>query len=526
MSSATEATFGRMRSMFFPIHRHEWRKFLPMMAMLSLICFNYTILRNTKDSVVVTAAGAAVIPFIKVWVMLPTAVLLAFLFTALTNRYSQERVFYIMISGFLACYALFAYVLYPNREALHAHALADAMVQWLPEGCAGLINMVRYWSFTGFYVMSELWSSMIMSTIFWGFANEITTLGEARRFYGVLSIANNLASILASEAAVLLSSWINATSTAADGGWETILQVYVSAVIVAGLGAIAIFWWMNRAVLQAPEFDALHAARTAPKMKKKLSIKQSFAYLSNSKYLMCLACIVIAYNLVISLVEIVWKDKLFQLHSFTVDYNNYISHLTTATCLISSAAALFMPRIIARFGWTTTALITPVVMLLTCGGFFTFLFMQDISISIAILGASPLAIAVFFGAAQNCLSKAAKYSVFDATKEMAFIPLDHDTKLKGKAAIDGVGSRLGKSGGSLVHQGLLMVFVQLTYITPYVAAILFGVIILWILAAKTLGELFNALVAKKPDEDFPIEQPAEEAPSGSEQWQLSRKALV
>ncbi len=87
-----------------------------------------------KDSLVVTAksSGAEVIPFIKVWVMLPTAVLLTYLFTRLLNRFSQEIVFYTMISIFLSFYALFAFVLYPNREALHPHELADSLEAMLP----------------------------------------------------------------------------------------------------------------------------------------------------------------------------------------------------------------------------------------------------------------------------------------------------------------------------------------------------------------------------------------------------------
>jgi AAA family ATP:ADP antiporter len=529
MSSATEASFGRMRAFFFPIYRHEWAKFLPMMVMLSLICFNYTVLRTAKDAVVVTAAGAEVIPFIKVWVMLPTAVLLAYLFSKLTNLYSQERVFYIMISSFLLCYALFAFVLYPYRDSLHAHGLADMLMQWLPQGCAGLINMLRYWSFTGFYVMSELWSSMIMSTLFWGFTNEITRLHEARRFYGVLSIANNGAGILASQVAIWLSDWVPRNTVSTDGGWETILQLLIGAVIAAGLGAMAIFWWMNRTILRAPEFEALHSARRAFKAKKsKLSIKQSLSYLSNSRYLMCLAAIVVSYNLVINLVEIVWKGKLQVLYPSPVDYNNYTAHLTTSICIVSSVAALFMPQLISLFGWTKTALITPIIMLLTSAGFFGFLFVQDSAVvDSSMLMASPLAIAVFFGAIQNCLSKAAKFSVFDATKEMAFIPLDHDTKLKGKAAIDGVGSRLGKSGGSFIHQGLFIIFGSLSMITPYVAVILFVVIGLWIVATRSLGSQFNVL-ADEQVQDAPVAAPvqAESKPKAAseQQWQIAREA--
>ena len=39
------------------------------------------------------------------------------------------------------------------------------------------------------------------------------------------------------------------------------------------------------------------------------------------------------------------------------------------------------------------------------------------------LGTTPLMLAVLIGAAQNILSKGAKYSLFDPCKEMAYIPL-------------------------------------------------------------------------------------------------------
>ena len=60
--------------------------------------------------------------------------------------------------------------------------------------------------------------------------------------------------------------------------------------------------------------------------------------------------------------------------------------------------------------------------------------------------------AVLIGAAQNILSKAAKYSLFDPCKESAFIPLDAESRTKGKAAVEVIGGPLGKSGGSFLQQ--------------------------------------------------------------------------
>ena len=75
------------------------------------------------------------------------------------------------------------------------------------------------------------------------------------------------------------------------------------------------------------------------------------------------------------------------------------------------------------------------------------------------------------------------------------MPLSSEDQLKGKPAIDGVCSRLGKSGGSLIHQGLLLSFATITASAPYVAGFLLTTIGIWIVAAKLLGKQFNALTA-------------------------------
>lgn len=57
------------------------------------------------------------------------------------------------------------------------------------------------------------------------------------------------------------------------------------------------------------------------------------------------------------------------------------------------------------------------------------LFSTPLTPTLAGLGLTPLYAAVLVGAAQNIFSKASKYSLFDPCKEMAYIPLDNETKV-------------------------------------------------------------------------------------------------
>ncbi len=106
---------------------------------------------------------------------------------------------------------------------------------------------------------------------------------------------------------------------------------------------------------------------------------------------------------------------------------------------------------------------------------------------------------MIFGATQICLGRASKYSVFDETKEIAFVPLSRAEQRKGKAIVDGIASRLGKSGGSISFQCLLFQCGNLAATIPYVAMIFLVVITLWIIAVRGLGKMVKHSIDQSID---------------------------
>jgi len=504
----TKPEFGRWRRMLWPVHGFELKKLLPMFFMFFFISFNYTILRDTKDTLIVTAAGsgAQAIPFLKVYGVVPFAILFMIIYSKLSNVLSKERLFYTTIIPFIAFFGLFAAVLYPLKDVLHPHAFADTLQEVLPTGLMGLVAVVRNWTFSLFYIMAELWGSVVLSLLFWGFANDTTKVNESKRFYSLFGVGANMA-LMVSGPAIVAASNIRASLPADVDAWQVSLNYLMGMVVVAGLIVMGIYRWINKNVLTDERFYDPGQVKKK-KDKPKLSIGESLKFIFSSKYLLCIAMLVIAYGISINLVEVTWKGQLKLQYPNANEYSAFMGKFSFVTGIVSTLMMLFIGgNLMRRFGWRVAAMVTPVVLMITGGAFFSFvLFRDSLTGFISMLGSTPLMLAVLFGAAQNIMSKSSKYSLFDPTKEMAYIPLDQESKVKGKAAVDVVGARLGKSGGSLIQQGLLIgVGGQIALMAPYVAGILVVVIGGWMVAIRSLSRQFNEKTQEAETTDTPAE---------------------
>lgn len=481
-----------MRGFLFPVHWHEMKSFLPMALMMLFILCNYTILRNLKDTLVVNAdgSGAEVISFLKLWGTMPSAIIFMIIYSKLANLFSREKIFYVCLIPFMIFFAAFAYVIYPNTAFLHPNPATVASLQENFPNFKWFLAIWGNWSYALFYILAELWGSVMLSLLFWQFANDIVKKEQTKRFYPLFGMIANVGLICAG----LLAKYF-----AASGDWQNTLHSLVGIVLVGGTVVGALFYYINRNL----DKEALVLAAPIEKKKAKLSITESLRYLATSPHLLCIALIVLGYGISINYVDVIWKGQAKELFAGSkAAYSDYMGNFSITTGLIAIPIMLVAGNLLRKISWKKAALITPIILLSTGFGFFSLILLgQSFGnpnapiFEIGSFSVTFLWLGVQFGLLQNALTKATKYSLFDSTKEMAYIPLDKELKTKGKAAVDVVASRLGKSGGALTFFIIQSILPNVTLVSqiPFLAIATLLILGVWFFAVGKLDKSIKEL---------------------------------
>jgi len=522
MSQQATEEFTGWRKLLWPIHSFEIKKFLPMGIMMFCILFIYTVLRDTKDAILVNApgAGAESLAFAKGIGVTISAVLFMILYTKAANIFKREGLFYVTALPFLIFFGLFPYFIYPHVGTLHMSLETIQSLQASYPVFKWLIPLVGNWTYTTFYILSELWGSAVLSLLFWAFANSITPVKQSRRFYGMFGFIGNFGLLLSGPAIIFVSQWISSLGLARFESTGLMLKVLMAFVILAGVVLIGTFYWMNRAVLTDIRHYNPEEMGEGKKKKAKLSMIDSFKLILQSPYLGFIAMLVLAYGVSINLFEGVWKGQIKIAYPNEVEYNQVMGGLSTLTGGIAVALMLVGSNLLRLLSWRTCALITPVVLISGILVFFGVIQYNNMlipggmqiiqAIKEGIINKESIVFAVIVGMLVNAFGKAVKYSLFDPTKEMAYIPLDPELKVKGKAAVDVIGGRGGKSLGSYTQMGLLTAYSgsALYQLAPIIAPIAVGVVALWIFSVFKLNTKFKALTEQKAAEANASSQPS------------------
>lgn len=460
--------------------------FLPMCLLFFFMAFNNTIFDSTKDTLLITAIGGAEqIPFVTLYAVLPASCLFLLLFSIASKKYSRRRVFNWTVGLFMAFYVAFAYVFYPNREVLHSAAFASWASAVLPVGLQALGHMIHQWTFTLFYVTSELWGDVILSLNFWVLANETTDTKDAIVLYPLFGLGANLAQFVSGQ---ILRN-VRIFSGEATYGLQ--LKFLVNLTIGVAVCILALNHWLDYKYVRPKlrqrqeeeerikaEKAALGGTRPEEEEKKKTFWENAKVLLS-SPALQCLAVVALAQGITNNLIEVAWKASLRAKFADPRLYSAFMGSVSSALGLCTGAAMLISPTIFLKCSWKQAASVNPMLML--WGGTCFFL---------AIILGSPAIQAgiILGGTALYIFGRASKFSLLKPAEEMVYITLDDNSRRSGKAAIDVVGSQIGKSLSSLLQQ-VFLIFgrgkIEKTY--PMMALLLFVVGIVWMKAVERLS---------------------------------------
>jgi len=479
----------KVRRAIFPIYgKEEVTKFLLIGSIKFFIILALTLTRDTKDTLVVTQCGAEAIAFLKIYGVLPAATAYIALYTKMSSGVGKKTLFYATCIPFFIFFLLFDLLVYPNAAVLHPSL--STVQGFLGAASAGgglsvLANIMANWTSALFYVVAEIYSSVSVGLLFWQFANDVVSVNQAKRFYPLFAQMSGLAPVLAGQFVVRYAS------RAANFGSS--LHRLTGAITFAGV-MICTFFHLSKNFCDRQEAmakatgkaDTKEDAAPAPKKKKaKMSMVESAKFLASSQYLRLVATLVLGYGLSINFTEIMWKSLVKRQYPDPLDYQRFMGNFSSAVGLSTCIIIFFGVHVIRLLGWRVGAMATPAIMALLSMPFFG-------CILTGVESPALLKTAVIFGTIQSLLSKTSKYALFDPTTQMAYIPLDDESKVKGKAAIDVLGSRIGKSGGSLIQQGLVFMFGNILNAAPVVAGIFYSVLFGWMAAASRLSGLFQA----------------------------------
>lgn len=478
------------KKLLFPVKMTEWRVFGLMMFIVCTINVNFSILRSARNALVVadTGGSASFIPYYELFGTFPASILLTWGLSRLMRVFSPRFIFTATMSFFLLFFLIFAFWLYPHREQIHS--LVESKLGQL-FGLTHFKVIFTHWPDMTFYIMAELWKVALLSVLFWGFINQNLTLEEAKRFYPPLMLGSSLGAILAGPITVFCSSgfiW-NFFALSAQR-WQHTLYLLTFFILLCGLLTIIGF---------SSLFKKLHVKNTLVEAEEEkqtfsmrlLSLSSSVRYLARSPYLSALLLIVVAEYVSYALGELIFLETLKKMYPAPADYCRFMGNLTLGTGILTAFSAVILtPYLLQTYRWSRSALITPILMVLMT---FAFFFAVS-SIKAGIFpGVSPLPIAVLLGSLHFCIGRSAKYTLFDATKELAFIPLDTEAQMKGKLIIDGIGSRIGRGTSSMLSIMLCTFLGGLNESALFAGIIALSFALISIPAARRIGRQFEQI---------------------------------
>ena len=450
-----------IRPVFGTFETEECKKFLRMGLIFAFIIGSYWTIRTLKNALFMTLVGAAQLPYAKtasLFFLLPVIMM----YTKLLDRYSREKIFYILSS----VYAIFAVIF--GISFAYTQGLDHANLEgWM----AILLMIIGY----GFYLFVESYGSL-MPALFWAIASDTTVPESAKKGFSLVVAIAQFGGIFGPFIINSLPRRLGFTTSA--------LSLYVC----AGAIAFSMYLFRNFFKKTPQEFLLSYHGKNENKEEKQQEEEPHFL---EGLYLLFTHKYLLAIFAVISFPEII--GTIFDLHFNSLASQHYSGvHLAEYLGMYGSAvniiAFIFLicgiGNITRILGLGVSLLLMPIIY---GGAIFGFVTLNSLTFLFGLMASS----------------KAINYALNGPAIKQLYIPTTHNVRFKSQAWMETFGSRGAKEVGAIFNMALGPLQAQLGAIAGRARhAILasyfgFAIVVVWFVMALFLGKHYKAAIDEK-----------------------------
>jgi len=387
-SAAQRNGFERFLSLFTRVQPGEGRCIAALSLQACVLMVAYYLIRPVREALILTQGGAELRSYaVGVQALLLLAIIPAY--SALTRLVEPRRVFQYVNAFFALNLAVLC---------LLGHA-----------GCR--LGFV-------FFIWASIFGVMAV-TQFWAFATDLLNVASGERLFGIVAIGISCGALIGSR--------LSAAGMAAIGPYGLMLASGATL-----MGAIAISHWARRCVPAASRNAA--SPREANAQRRRNSTRRwlgGFALIGRSRYLVCIAALVVLVNWITSTGEFVLADWLVEIarrnapDGQAVFIGRFMGNYSAAITLVGFLVQLLLvSRVILIAGVARALLVAPMMFL---GGYL-------------LIGIFPV-----FALVQAVLvaQRSMDYSLLNTTRNALLLPTSWEVKYEAKTTIDTFFYRLG-----------------------------------------------------------------------------------
>lgn len=415
----------------------------------------YTLVRDMKDVILVSSCGAEAIPFMKTWVNFPISFFGMFLFNKLyDNGHSLTHIYRMMYPTIALLYCFIGIVLFPNRLWIQPH---------FHHSFIG-VQLINQWVSTCYYAFSSIWGSIVISLLFWSIANRYTSIKEAKVIYPLFGFVGNIALIIAG---FITKTCIQCTTS---------FNQHISVLMSIAFCFVCIHMLLFETLIQ--KFPEINASHLKTHKKSNENIFSEVFTILHSPFIRNMVIMISCYGSSFLIFETVWKHYIRLHFDNPILYANFMGTVSSIKGILTMLMMLLSSSVFNNIPLPIALGVTPICICSLGGMFFYTIHM----------GAEPIVI-VYIGGALAVLAKSLKYAFFDPNKEIAYMYVPDEMRLKGKATIDVLSNPMGKSGTSLLLQSMFLTFGNLHNSLGYITIVFMFLCISWLQSIRYMKKL-------------------------------------